>query len=121
MGACWIEKHFTLDKGLPGPDHRFSADADEFRELVEAIRAVESCLGEECVKPTLGEMRGRQDFRLSCVAACDLPAGHLLTSCDITFCRPGTGLPPKAIDRLIGQRLGHAVASGQVLGGGDFQ
>ncbi|MCH8908045.1 MAG: N-acetylneuraminate synthase family protein, partial [Candidatus Heimdallarchaeota archaeon] len=74
LGACIIEKHFTLDKGLPGPDHRFSADTAEFRELVEAVRAVESCLGEECVKPALGEMRGRQDFRLSCVAACDLPA-----------------------------------------------
>ncbi len=121
LGACWIEKHFTLDKGLPGPDHRFSSDTAEFRELVEAVRAVESCLGEECVKPTLGEMRGRRDFRLSCVAACDLPAGHLLTSGDITFCRPGTGLPPKALDWLIGQRLGHAVTSGQVLEGGDFQ
>ena len=121
LGACWIEKHFTLDKSLPGPDHYFSADKNEFQELVQAVRAVERCLGDGCIKPTPGEAQGRQDFRLSCVAGCDLPAGHILSADDITFCRPGTGLPPKARDWVIGQRLEHAVPSGKVLEIGDFQ
>jgi len=115
MGACFIEKHFTLDKALPGPDHHFSSDPAEFRALVEAVRAVEKNLGESAIGPTASEMRGRRDFRLSCVADRDLPAGHCLTLSDVAFRRPGVGLPPKMGEWLPGKTLKRAVAAGEVL------
>jgi N-acetylneuraminate synthase/N,N'-diacetyllegionaminate synthase len=115
MGACFIEKHFTLDKALPGSDHRFSSDPAEFRALVEAVRAVEKNLGDSAIGPTASETQGRRDFRLSCVAARDLPAGHCLTVSDVAFRRPGNGLPPKMRDWLLGKTLNGIVAAGEVL------
>lgn len=120
LGACFIEKHFTLDRNLPGPDHRFSSDPAEFRALIDAVRSVEKSLGETTIGPTPSEMLGRRDFRLSCVAARDLPAGHCLTDSDIAFRRPGTGLPPKAFDWIGGKRLGRNVKRDQVLEYEDF-
>jgi N-acetylneuraminate synthase/N,N'-diacetyllegionaminate synthase len=120
LGACFIEKHFTLDKNLAGPDHRFSADPAEFRALVEAVRTLEKSLGESKIGPTPSEMLGRRDFRLSCVAARDLPTGHALSEKDVVFRRPGTGLPPRAIDWLVGRRLGCDVLAGKPLEPGDF-
>lgn len=120
FGACVIEKHFTLDKNLPGPDHRFSADPLEFRTLVQAVRTVEKNLGEPGIGPSPSEMLGRRDFRLSCVAACTLPAGHCLEESDIVYRRPGTGLPPKAVDWLLGRRLRRAVPAGHVFSAEDF-
>ncbi|OAI38762.1 hypothetical protein AYO39_00865 [Actinobacteria bacterium SCGC AG-212-D09] len=115
LGASMIEKHFTLDRGLPGPDHRFSAGPDELRALVEAIRTTELSLGSAEIGPAVSEIRGRTEFRLSCVAATDLPAGHELTPDDIVFRRPGTGVPPGEMARLIGRRLLRDVSGGAVL------
>jgi N-acetylneuraminate synthase/N,N'-diacetyllegionaminate synthase len=115
LGACFIEKHFTLDKNLPGPDHRFSAEPSEFRALVEAVRAMEKSLGDSIIAPAASEELGRRDFRLSCVAARSLPAGHCLTESDVVFRRPGTGLPPHAIDWIVGKRLKRDVSVGKLL------
>ncbi len=115
LGACWIEKHFTVDNMLPGPDHRFSADPTAFRHLVAAVREMEACLGTPRVGPTAAEESGRRDFRLSCVAAHDLPAGHRLTVEDIAFCRPGTGVPPAKYELLTGRRLVQPVGAGDVI------
>lgn len=115
LGGCFLEKHFTLDKNLPGPDHRFSSDPEELRELVEAIRTVETNLGDAVLGPAPSEEVGRADYRLSCVAACDLPAGHVLDAGDIAFRRPGTGIPPRDRDRLVGRVLVGAVESGAPL------
>jgi N-acetylneuraminate synthase/N,N'-diacetyllegionaminate synthase len=120
LGACMIEKHFTLDRALPGPDHRFSSDPTEFRSLVEGIRTLEKSLGQSAIGPTPSEAEGRQGFRLSCVARHNLPAGHRLSEADVAFRRPGTGLPPAAIDWVVGRRLGCDVRVGQVLQPGDF-
>jgi N-acetylneuraminate synthase/N,N'-diacetyllegionaminate synthase len=120
LGACLIEKHFTLDRNLPGPDHRFSADPAEFRSLVEAVRTVEKMLGEFAIGPAPSEISGRQEYRLSCVAARDLPAGHCLSESDIVFCRPGTGLPPRAVEWIVGRRLKSKVSAGKVLEPDDF-
>jgi N-acetylneuraminate synthase/N,N'-diacetyllegionaminate synthase len=120
LGACMIEKHFTLDKNLPGPDHRFSADSAEFRALVESIRTVEKNLGSPELCPAPSESLGRRDYRLSCVAARQLPAGHCLTASDVAFRRPGVGLPPKAVDDLIERKLIADVASGHVFTAKDF-
>ncbi|MSQ55900.1 MAG: N-acetylneuraminate synthase [Betaproteobacteria bacterium] len=120
MGACFVEKHFTLDKRLPGPDHRFSSDPEEFAQLVQGVRAIERQLGTERIGPAPSEIEGRAGFRLSCVAARDLPAGHVLQQADVAFRRPGTGLPPKAIDQVLGRKLAAAVAGGHVFGKADF-
>jgi len=115
LGACMVEKHFTLDKDLPGPDHRFSADPGELKALVEGIRALERSLGESTVGPTPSEAANRQGARLSCVARGDLEADHLIGECDVAFRRPGVGFPPAAIDWVVGRRLRTDVRAGQVL------
>lgn len=115
FGACWIEKHFTVDKKLPGPDHRFSADPAEFRALVDAVRTIEKNLGESAIRPTASEELGRREYRLSCVAARDLPQGQVLQSEDIAFRRPGMGLPPRDVAWLIGRHLKTNVARGHVF------
>jgi N,N'-diacetyllegionaminate synthase len=115
LGACFIEKHFTLDKNLPGPDHRFSADPAEFRALVDAVRFAECALGSAALEPARVEQIGRREYRLSCVAARDLPAGHTLTTRDIAFHRPGTGLPPKRARELVGQVTSRAINRGSAL------
>ena len=115
LGGCFIEKHFTLDRSLPGPDHRFSAGPQEVRELVDAVRTMETLLGDDAIAPTPSEMAGRVDFRLSCVAAGDLNAGHEIAVDDVEFRRPGTGLPPAEVDRLIGRRLVRDLAAGAVF------
>lgn len=115
MGACLIEKHFTLDKNLPGPDHHFSADPSEFQALTEAIRSLEKMMGESTIVPAPSEISGRRDFRLSCAAARNLPAGHCLSESDIVFRRPATGFPPWAIEWLVGKHLKHEVQAGKVF------
>jgi N,N'-diacetyllegionaminate synthase len=120
LGACMIEKHFTLDKNLPGPDHRFSADPGEFRALVESVRNMEKSLGSAELKPAASEQLGRSDYRLSCVAARELPAGRRLVASDIAFRRPGFGFPPKELEGLIARELVKAVPSGHVFSPEDF-
>jgi N,N'-diacetyllegionaminate synthase len=120
LGACFVEKHFTLDKQLPGPDHGFSSDPDEFRELVVGIRRTECQLGSPSIEPTGSELGNRDGFRLSCVAVRDLPAGHRLTDRDIGFRRPGGGVPPKLASSLVGRSLSASVRRGDVLSESSF-
>lgn len=121
LGACWIEKHFTLDKNCSGPDHRFSADPIEFRALVESVRAVEKCLGQSYVGLTASEHSGRRDFRLSCTAARTLAAGTVLGREDLAFRRPGTGVPPARAHLLLGRALRREVPLGEVIRLGDLE
>jgi N,N'-diacetyllegionaminate synthase len=120
LGACFIEKHFTLDRNLPGPDHRFSSDPAEMKALVQSIRRTEAELGDAQVGPTPSELAGRRDYRLSCVAARDLPARHALSAGDIAFRRPANGLAPKLAPSLEGRRLARAVPRGHPFASGDF-
>jgi N,N'-diacetyllegionaminate synthase len=121
LGACFIEKHFTIDRGLPGPDQRFSSDPAEFRALVDTVRRVEACLGTPIVGPTSSEAEGRKNYRLSCVAATDLESGRVLQAGDIAFRRPAGGFPPKLADRLHGRRLAGAVKIGHPFSEADFR
>ncbi len=120
LGACFVEKHFTLDKNLSGPDHRFSSDPAEFRALVHEVHIIEQCLKRRSIGPTASESLGRRDFRLSCVASRDLTAGHDVTEADVAFRRPGTGFPPKALKSLLGRRLQRHVPSAKVFELEDF-
>lgn len=115
LGACCIEKHFTLDRNLPGPDHWFSSDPEEFRELVMAIRMLERSLGESRIRPAESELEGRREYRLSCAAERPLEKGQLLEEKDIAFRRPGSGVPPSQMHYLIGRRLVRDVGHGHVF------
>jgi N-acetylneuraminate synthase/N,N'-diacetyllegionaminate synthase len=121
LGACWIEKHFTMDHDLPGPDHWFSLNPQELRTLVAAVRDAAQMVGSARIAPTASEAHGRRDYRLSCVAAEDLPAGQRLGSEDIAFRRPGTGSPPSERELLVGRVLARAVKRGHVFAAEDFQ
>jgi N,N'-diacetyllegionaminate synthase len=116
VGSCFLEKHFTLDRDLPGPDHRFSSDPAELRALVDAVRTAETMLGTGEVGYAPSEELGRRDYRLSCVAAADLKAGHVLIEADVEFRRPGTGVPPGEVETLLGRALARDVETGEALG-----
>lgn len=120
LGACMIEKHFTLDKSLEGPDHSFSADPKEFQALVEDVRAMEMMLGDGDLVPAEAEREARLSFRLSLAAKRNLEAGHKLMTTDIVFRRPGTGIPPAQLEEFSGRPLKRAVLAGGLLMPEDF-
>ena len=119
LGACWIEKHFTLDRSLPGADQAFSADPLQFADMVRAVRAAEAMLGQERIGPTKSEAYGREAFRLSCTAARTLSAGQAVAVDDLAFRRPGNGISPADADRLIGRRVRRDIAAGALLSADD--
>jgi N,N'-diacetyllegionaminate synthase len=104
LGACVVEKHFTLDKNMAGPDHRFSANPEELSRMVIEIRRMEAILGRPDIKPTVGERKMREIARRSIVVAHDLPAGHVISFDDLVFQRPGTGLMPYDAEKIIGKK-----------------
>jgi N,N'-diacetyllegionaminate synthase len=105
LGAVVIEKHLTLDKSLPGPDHRASADPAEFAAMVKGIRRVEAMLGDGVKRPQPIEQNTREVARRSIVLARDLPRGHVLQSADLALRRPGTGIEPAQWEQVLGCRL----------------
>ena len=113
LGACLVEKHFTTDRNLAGPDQRFSSNPAEFAELVRRVHEAETMLGSGQLQPATAELASRENFRLSCTAARDLPAGTLLREEDILFRRPATGLPPGKAELLIGQALEVSLRKGE--------
>lgn len=115
LGAHVIEKHFTLDRSLPGPDHRFSSDPAEMAQLVTAVRDVESSLGTAKLGPTEAESLSRESFRLSCVAAEAIDKGTVLTASHLAFRRPGHGLAPKLETALIGRTTSVDLKKGDVF------
>jgi len=103
LGASIIEKHFTLDKNMSGPDHSSSLEPKELKTMVEAIRNVEKALGNGVKMPSASELRNRAVARKSVVARRDIKKGELLTEENITAKRPGTGISPMQWDRIIGK------------------
>lgn len=109
LGACVIEKHFTIDKDMEGWDHWISADPEEMRRLVEEARLVHQTLGGSVRMVSEAEMEKRKRFRRRIVVRRALPEGHVLTLDDIDFKRPGTGIHPNEYERVVGKRLTRAV------------
>ena len=103
MGACVIEKHFTLDKNLPGPDHRASLDPAELKALVDAVRNVEAAMGNGIKDVADAERPNIAVARKSIVAARDIRAGEVFTEENITVKRPGNGISPMLWDTVISQ------------------
>lgn len=119
-GARVIEKHFTLDRTLPGPDHRASLEPDELGALIAAIRDTEIALGSSEKAPGEAELAVRAVARRSVCAARDLAANHPLAADDLVLVRPGTGIAPKHRAKIVGRRLVRAVSAGDPLGWDDL-
>jgi N-acetylneuraminate synthase len=115
LGAVVIEKHFTLDRSLPGPDHRASLEPDELAALVQGIRKVEAALGDGAKRPAPCERDNRRLVRRGLVAARDLPPGHRLREEDLAAKRPAVGLTPDQLEQVLGRRLTRALRTDEPL------
>ncbi|MCW3482240.1 N-acetylneuraminate synthase [Neisseriaceae bacterium JH1-16] len=102
-GATLIEKHFTLDRTLPGPDHRASLEPDELTAMITAIRHVEAALGSQIKQPSASELKNRPIARKSLIAAVGIRQGELFSEANLTTKRPGTGMSPMLWDQVIGK------------------
>jgi len=102
MGATVIEKHFTLDKSMQGPDHKASLEPDELKAMVKAIRNIEIALGSRIKKPSPSEIPNMQVARKSIVAFKAIKKGETLSEANLTVKRPGTGISPMRWDEVVG-------------------
>ncbi len=115
LGAVVIEKHITLDKSLPGPDHSASLETNEFKQMVMGIRRVQAMRGRAEKVPQAYERDTAKVARRSVVAATDIAAGSVITAQMLECRRPATGIEPRDIDKLIGAKARTALAAGTVL------
>lgn len=102
LGAEVIEKHFTLDRSMEGPDHKASLEPDELKAMVDAVRSVEAAIGDGWKRPTVSELPNRRAARKSIVAAKNIKAGEVLSVDNLTTRRPGDGMSPMRWDDVIG-------------------
>ncbi len=103
MGACVIEKHFTLDKNMEGPDHKASLEPDELKQMVESIRNVEKSLGNGIKEPLEVELKNIAIARKSIIAKTNIKKGEIFTERNITAKRPGNGISPMKWNEVIGK------------------
>lgn len=120
-GAAVVEKHFTLDRATPGPDHAFSLEPAELAALVRSVREVEACLGDGVKVPRARELPIARVARKSVTVARAVAAGAVLVADDLAVRRPGTGLPPWRIDDVPGRRARRDLTPGDVLVDEDLQ
>lgn len=102
LGACLVEKHFTLDKSMEGPDHACSATPEDFFQLVRSVRSVEQAMGTGVKYPSDAEIRNALGMRRSITAACNIKQGDVIRESMLTFKRPATGLDPTYHPVIIG-------------------
>ncbi len=115
LGATVIEKHFTIDNSLPGPDHAASLDPRELAALVASIRAVEQCLGSAVKAPTVSELPIRSLVRRSVTLVRDLKEGETIKLEDLALLRPGTGIPPSDLEQVQGKHAVRFLPAGTTL------
>jgi len=115
LGACVVERHFTLDKKLPVPDAFFSADPPEMKSLVSQIRELEQSLGDGVKRATPAEMEMRLQTRKSAVARAEIPEGTPIRGDQIIVKRPGTGVAPAQSARLIGRKAKRKIQAEEVI------
>ncbi len=115
LGATVLEKHFTLDRTLPGPDHQASLTPSQLTMLVEAVRNVEMALGTGWKKPAGAEIENRAIVRKSLHAACDIIRGQTIEDSMVVAKRPGTGKSPARYDEIVGSVATRDIRSGELL------
>lgn len=115
MGAKVIEKHFTIDKNMEGPDHKASMEPEELKEFVKAIRKTEKLLGNGIKEPTERERSTMKDIRRSIVAGKELKKGTVLTRNILEFKRPGTGLKPEFVELIVGRKINRNIQEDELI------
>jgi N-acetylneuraminate synthase/N,N'-diacetyllegionaminate synthase len=115
LGACIIEKHFTLDKNLPGPDHKMSLMPLELGAMIRGIRTVEMALGKSDKKPSENELKVAAVIRKSLVASRHIAAGTSLRQDMVAIRRPGTGITPRMIDQVLGRRAARDIPASTLI------
>jgi len=115
LGATVIEKHITISRDLPGPDHRASLEPDQLKAMVRSIRAVELALGDGVKRPNIQELETRQIARRSIVAAVPIKQGEIFSENNLTSKRPATGISPMNWDQLVGQTSTRAYAMNECI------
>ena len=115
LGAVVIEKHFTLNRNLPGPDHKASLEPEELKKMVTEIRNAEKALGIYEKKPTKSEEKLMKLVRKSIVAEKEIKKGSIIEKHMITFKRPGTGLPPTEINKIIGKKANRHIIKDEIF------
>jgi sialic acid synthase SpsE len=120
LGGAVVEKHFTLDKTLPGPDHRASSDCLEFSELVDSIRAAEVALGLSTKLCQAEEAEMASVSRKSVVLSRNVKKGEKITEDHIALKRPGTGLYAREIKNILNKKLRHDLSKDHILSWADF-
>lgn len=116
LGAVAVEKHYTVDKTLPGsPDHHLSVDAADLTRMMEGIRTIEQAMGRYEKGPVEAESQAYRYARRSIISAQDIPAGATITRDMLTFKRPGTGIYPKFVDVVVGRRTKSDIPEDTVL------
>lgn len=114
LGACIVEKHFTLSRGTPGPDSAFSLEPAEFRAMVDAVRIAEKALGQIQYSVTEREVPMRT-FRRSLFVVKDVTAGEIFTPENVRSIRPGHGLHPRYLSQILGHRAAYDITLGTPL------
>jgi N-acetylneuraminate synthase/N,N'-diacetyllegionaminate synthase len=115
LRACVIEKHFTLSQALPGPDHLASLEPNQLREMVRSIREIEKAMGSGEKVPTAAEVRMKKIARKSLVANVDIPRDAKINAEMLAIKRPGTGIEPRYLTRLMKYRTKKSIRKDQVL------
>ncbi|PKH05296.1 N-acetylneuraminate synthase [Moritella sp. Urea-trap-13] len=115
LGASVVEKHFTLDKTMLGPDHKASLDPSELIAMVKAIRNIDLALGNGWKVPTETEVKNRVIVRKSLIAGCDICAGDILTAEMVEIKRPGSGISPTRWDEIIGTPAKQDYRAGELI------
>ncbi len=114
VGACIIEKHFTLSRAVPGPDSTFSLEPQEFKAMVDAVRTAEKALGSVHYGLS-GKEEASRAFRRSLFVVKDMKAGEAFTETNVRSIRPGHGLPPKFLPEVLGRKAKSELAAGTPL------
>jgi len=117
LGATIIEKHFTLDKNMRGPDHKASLEPDELRAMVKSIRNIEIALGNGTKKPSPSELKNKLIARKSIVASRDVKKGEVFTEKNLTIKRPGIGISPMNWEKIIGKIAKRAFKEDELIEG----
>jgi N,N'-diacetyllegionaminate synthase len=115
LGATIIEKHFTLDRNLPGPDHKASLEPEELKQLVSSIRNIESALGDGVKKPTASELINRLPARKVIVASRNIAKGECFTELNLSTKRAGEGISPMRWKEVIGHKASKAFIADELI------
>lgn len=115
LGSTIIEKHFTLDNNMPGPDHQASLEPNELKEMVVAIRNIEKAIGDGSKRPSVSELKNQCIVRKSIIAEKEIKKGEVFTKNNITTKRPGTGISPMEWDNILGKRARRNFAKDELI------